>query len=507
MTQAGYLKRVVVGLATLAVSTSVALAPGAAEAAPSGPASASPSPPTLTVTPSTNLVDLQTVHLAGHHFPAGATIATIECIKGATGSQGCDLGTLMTTPADSSGSFTFDRYVRRIISILSSPFDCAKAPGACIMGAADYSDLSAAASAPLSFNPKVPPKQATVTATPSTGLVDHQLIKLVGGGVVPNNFVQVTECAPGPLVPGSCDYSTQASVVTGPAGGFYLSWPVHRLLLLSAASTGPDIVDCATVAGHCQAIAGDLNGPGGGTSIAVAPLSFNRQVPPVSQKLFVFPHINVVDKQLLTVSGNGFTPGATITAVVCRAGATSQNDCDISSYRTTTAGFVGHFEMKMAVHRSIFTASGPLDCASAPGACVLTAVDASRYVIEHASVALSFNPNAPPPPVTLTVMPSTHLIDDQAVAVRGTGLTPLGPVTVSECSAGLVNGVPTPFCTNSAYTTADAKGDIITSYFVHSVIQGPRGLVGCRAKPGLCFIALTEAYNIAPEAQAALSFA
>lgn len=496
MTRAGYCKRFVVGLATLLTGLGMVMAPTAASAATASGAVKQ----SITVSPSTNLIDLQTVHVAGKDFPANADIATVQCIKGAVGQQGCDLSTVEFSPADASGSFTVDRVVRRILNTgASSHYDCAKAPGACTLAAADISDQTVAASASLSFNPKVPPKKATLTVTPSTNLVDHQLVTLIGGGLAPGSFVSVAECAPGPQSFQTCDFSTETSAPVGTAGGFYLEWPVHRILLL-AGHTTTTTVDCAKVT--CQVVAGIISGLG--SAPVSKPLSFDPAVPPAQQKLFVSPHNNLIDKQLVTVSGNGFTPGAGVTMVECQAGATSSSSCDISNLRTATAGFVGHFETRLALRRFITTSTGLLDCGSA--GCTLTAVDASRYTIEHAMAPLSFNPNTPPPVVTVTVTPSTGLHDDQAVNVGGSGLTPLGPVQVSECASITLNGVVLPFCSSSTSLTADQYGHVSATYFVHAVVNGPRGLVGCSAMPGTCSIGISEGFTPVPEAEAPLTF-
>ena len=69
--------------------------------------------PTVTVTPSTNLVDLQQVTVAGSGFSANAQIATVECRSGALGQADCDLSTLVYTQANASGAFTLQRYGHR----------------------------------------------------------------------------------------------------------------------------------------------------------------------------------------------------------------------------------------------------------------------------------------------------------------------------------------------------------------------------------------------------------
>jgi hypothetical protein len=461
--------------------------------------------PTVTVTPSTNLIDFQTVHVAGKNFPSSDAIATIQCIGAATNASGCDLSTLFETRSSSTGSFAIDRLVFRLLTIPgpSGPiqYDCAKAPGACIMAGADIANQTDAAAVPLSFNPKVPPKKTTVTVTPSTNLVDHQLVTINGGGVAPNFFVGIQQCGPGVPSFQTCDFSTGAGILSGAKGGFHLSYPVHRILELGGPE-GTGTVDCAVV--KCQLVAGSL---GGGRPLpAAVPLSFNPKVPPVSQKLLVFPHGDLVDKQLVTAFGSAFTPGAGVTVVECQAGVTVPFECGFGQLSTVTVGFVGHFAEQVAVHRFIFTPTGLFDCASAPGACVISAFNISRYTLENASAPLSFNPKAPPATVTVTVNPSTGLHDDQAVTVRGTGLTPLGSVQVSECSPATINGVTEAFCSDATSVVADIHGDISTTYFVHRVISGLTGLVACSAKPGRCSLALNEGFNFTPEAEAPLSF-
>jgi hypothetical protein len=495
----GSRRSILVGVASLAVGASVALAPAAAAAAPGAPVAPAAH---LSVVPSTNLTDLQTVHVTGEHFPVNSGIVTVQCRKGATGPPDCDLNTVTITPSDATGAFTVDRYVRRIITTGVGQLDCAKAPGACVMAGADVVSPHIDASTALSFNPKVPPRKATLTVTPATNLRDHQLVKLVGGGVPPASLVTIVQCAPGPPSALSCDLSTLGETFGGPAGGFYLSYPVHRLLLLGG--VGGQTVDCATVAGHCQLVAGNPNASS--APPAVASLTFAKGVPPASQNLFVFPNGNLHDKQLVTASGNGFTPGFFVTVLECRAGATSPTDCDASNFTSATAGFVGHFAIAVAVHRFIATSNGPVDCASAPGACALTAVNTARYSIEHAMAPLLFNPSIPPPTVTLSVTPHAGLHDNEAVSVRGSGFTPLGNVQLSECSSVTLNNVPVPFCANTVTITADQHGHVAATFYVHAVIAGPKGLVGCSHVPGTCTVGATEDFNPVPEAQVPLSF-
>jgi hypothetical protein len=489
-------KRFIVGVVSVALGVGVLLTPTAAGAAT---AAGRAKNPTLSVTPSTGLVDYQTVHVVGLNFPANGSIPTAECVKGTTGEAGCDLSTLSFSTASASGSFMLDQFVHRILITLSNTrTDCAKAPGSCVLAA--EGGPTGIISVPLSFNPKVPPRTATITVTPSTNLVDHQLVTLIGNGVLPGQFVEIDQCAPGTPGPLTCDGSTFGDAPTGATGGFYLRWAVHRILLVGNDPKNPTTVDCAKV--KCQVVV-SLSGPQNPPPPGEAPLSFNPGAPPARQSLFVTPHRGLADEQLVTVSGDGFTPGVQVSLLECPTGVSAQIGCAISG---TTAGFVGHFETEIPVFRFLTLTTGHVDCASAPGACTLTAVNGNRPSLEHAMVPLSFNPNIPPPTVTVAVTPNTGLHDDQEVTVRGGGLTPLGSVEVSECGSTTVNGIATPFCVNTVNATADPTGHASTVFFVHAVITGPHGLISCLAKPGNCSIGIDQSFAQMPEAEAPLTF-
>src|SRR5712691_2236072 len=113
--------------------------------------------PVVTVTPSTNLVDLQQVTVTGSGFSANAQVASAQCRPGAVGESDCDLSTVVYGQADQNGSFTQKRYVRRLIAVNANTVDCG-APSGCILGAANIADLSQANGQAIFFNPNVPPQ-------------------------------------------------------------------------------------------------------------------------------------------------------------------------------------------------------------------------------------------------------------------------------------------------------------------------------------------------------------
>jgi Neocarzinostatin family/Family of unknown function (DUF6299) len=122
-------------------------------------ASASPASaqPMITVTPDTDLVDFQTVTVSGSGFAAETTLGIAMCTAVPLSIDDCDISTSVLVQSDATGAFTTEYTVERLIETAAAgPVDCAVAPG-CILGVATL-DLSQVATAPLAFDPNVPPQ-------------------------------------------------------------------------------------------------------------------------------------------------------------------------------------------------------------------------------------------------------------------------------------------------------------------------------------------------------------
>jgi hypothetical protein len=148
--------------------------------------------PVGSVTPSTNLTEGETVHVAASGFAPDASIAIIECQQGALDANGCDLGTLFITNADSNGNVSEDVQVFRLIVTGNAPdgVDCANS--SCVMGVADLSDVSIAVGIPLQFDPNGPlPTPLEVTANVTSGQFDKAGNVTVNGVVTCNQAAEV----------------------------------------------------------------------------------------------------------------------------------------------------------------------------------------------------------------------------------------------------------------------------------------------------------------------------
>ncbi|MDQ1510981.1 MAG: hypothetical protein QOG50_2825 [Actinomycetota bacterium] len=148
------------------------------------PASAAPA---LVVTPNTDLVDFQTVSVTGSGFAANSSVGLLECQTGAFDLGNCDLNTLAFPSTDATGSYTTDFVVQRLINTSAGQIDCA--PSACLLFSAVDPTAADVASAPLAFDPNVPPQPRlalSMTVDPRGTVVSKTGVVTVRGTVTCN---------------------------------------------------------------------------------------------------------------------------------------------------------------------------------------------------------------------------------------------------------------------------------------------------------------------------------
>lgn len=149
-----------------------------------------PSDFSITVVPSTGLVDRQTVSLTGTGFAPNTFFGAAQCdptVGPEAGTAACDLSTARTTSTDGNGDVHLDLPVRRIIIVQGHEVDCALSP--CTLGAATLSGTTPieATSVPISFDPSVPPVPRL-----QVGLtVDDVTVAAVSGTVTCNREAEV----------------------------------------------------------------------------------------------------------------------------------------------------------------------------------------------------------------------------------------------------------------------------------------------------------------------------
>ncbi len=440
--------------------------------------------PVVAVSPSTKLVDLQSVLVVGSHFSGNASLGSVECKPGALDVNSCDLSTLVYVTASPSGAFKLHRAVRRIINVNGLRVDCASAAG-CILGVGNISNYAESSGATLHFDPKVPPVPTRLTGTPATGLRDHQLIAVGGKGFNPATTVSVVECLAGGSF--ACAYETNRSSLVSAKGTFSMpNFALERLIAVYDAK-GPRTVDCAAAAKTCVLEAQS----GYGTPIDT-PLSFNPSIPPVIAAISVTPSTKLADLQLVQVRGFGFLPGVAVSISEC----TQAASVCAPNQRLVTAGFHGQFTITVSVQR-LLAAAGKVgvvatDCASHLGACSISASAAGSST--SPIVSLAFDRKQHPATPRITVVPNTNLTDNLRVGVTLGGFPKFGPVEVLECSAEAVSEQNLGYCDQSTavLTNTPASGGAATvSFFVRRQIGGQNGLVDCGARAGACVLVAT----------------
>jgi hypothetical protein len=452
-----------------------------ATAAPSTPSGAAepnvPAAAAVTATPSTGLVQGDTVTVAGTGFPANTSVAVIQCIPG-TGVETCSYSTLTYVTTNGSGAFSTSFTPKRILVVGLTAYDCAD-PGQCRIGAGVPPDGAAgSAYTEIQFDPSVPPPPPpTITATPDTGLLDNDSVVVEGQGFGADEYVSLAQCStPLTTLGSNCRY-TQSSVQTSATGTFTVSVTVKRLVINQG-----DAVDCADP-GACVLVAL----AGSPDEVATAPVTFDGSVPlPPPPTMTVTPDTGLVDGDTVTVEAEGFTPNSQVAVLQCDQTVSPNGaGCNTAAYKMVQTDGTGAISTDMTVDRLLYLQAGTVDCAVATCRMVVAELP---YGYPNTSADLAFDPSVPPPgPPSLVADPSTGLADRQTVTLHGTGFPRNRSLGVAQC----LTGDESPDgCDLQHYifVTTDASGSFTASFTVYATYQTTRGLVDCREAAGKCRI-------------------
>lgn len=144
------------GRRRFAVAVALVVAMGAmliaGDLAGAGPISPTVGGAAIVASPSTGLIDGQTISVTGTGFPASAYVAIIQCHEGSITSSGCDMRTLGYFTAGTDGSIATATMVRSNISTADGSFDCS-APDSCHLGVGVVPDGNPSAIAPIQVAP------------------------------------------------------------------------------------------------------------------------------------------------------------------------------------------------------------------------------------------------------------------------------------------------------------------------------------------------------------------
>jgi hypothetical protein len=247
-------------------------------------AGAAPGP--TVITPNADLVDGQVVTVTGTGYDPFQRLEIFQCVAGAVDEFDCDLRNAYESGADGAGVFTFAFKVdaRIYVGDPRGPIadldevDCRAAPGACVIGIGYVLDADEAQTAPLFFDPDAPlSPPVAMTATPTEGLVDGQIVTVNGFNLTDREETFVYQCIAGAEPSGAtCDFPIDdVRGVAAPDGTITLEWPAKAVLYPPFGGT----IDCTTAPGACEVVLswGFIGAP---DRIARTPISFGGPTPP-----------------------------------------------------------------------------------------------------------------------------------------------------------------------------------------------------------------------------------
>jgi hypothetical protein len=320
-------QRVVAGVAALAV---VAVVVGLALVRPSGPdpdtVVAEPPPQelepvseqitfggaegvTLTVSPSTGLVDGQSVEVRveGLDRLPGAQLAMCRGdLQEPVGLEQCDASVFGFPKAAEADQMVVVSAALRL-SGRGTPYDCAAEPAGCILAVGVTGPRVRGVAVPLEFVPGTAEQvgDEVMSIEPATGLVDGQSIQVSATGLAPNRLYWLSTCAVATDDGSICSSVDPASVsgIADSTGSLSAEVVVGSVVW----SLQDGVVDC-TVRGCRVQVLTDAFSP----AAVSAPIAFAPGVVAPIPRLVLDPAGPYVDGQEVLVRGSGFVPGTTV---------------------------------------------------------------------------------------------------------------------------------------------------------------------------------------------------
>ncbi len=444
--------------------------------------------PTITATPSTGLLDRQTVTVDGINFDPFVAVNIYEC--DALGD--CrDLADQIST--DNVGNLNYAVTVTRLLHSFetSSSIDCADATNACHLVADDGNGSTGMVA--IAFDGYVPPPPPEVVEiSPKRALKDHQLVTVRGRGLFPGDELDVSECATDPTSGSSCSgFGTTVDA----NGTFVITVRIDRQMEIfegpagKRASLATSFIDCVDPGVTCELQIDDFND---GSNFTL-PLQFDPGAPLAAPPVMTAtPSIGLHAKQEIALHGSGFAPGSRVPLLQC--GSTSVG-VDFSGCRAVAdqiADSAGAFDARVKVLRRIVTFGGTFDCAIVT-TCAMLALDLSSFSITPgAAVApIMFDPSSPILLPKLIVTPHQHLRDGKIVSVKGSGFTPNADVGIVECpTAG--PGLEACDFIESVLIHADSHGRVDTTFAISNALID-NGFFDCTAPSGACSLLVSNA--------------
>lgn len=328
------------------------------------------------------------------------------------------------------------------------------------------------------------PPAPTLTVTPSTGLVDHQLVTVEGTGFPADRRIDLQECPARPSDTTCEPWLGQAR--TDAEGHFSAQVGVS----VFADAFDRDDVDCRNESGGRCTIRTFTGAP------ARAQLRFDPQAPEApAAEATVTPGDAAVDGQLVNLSVTGLRPGTAVSLYECGIANPSLDGPGCESFPLDDvdgrylAGTDGRYDARVRVRALLdLGSSGRADCRGNPCS-ILVADDSHAFGVAPFSLAAG---SALAPRVTAEVAPMSGLTGRQTVQVSGANFFADGHFgwAVIECTLPLPGVFPDVFgpgfaCDDRTYTygTVAEDGTFAGEVTVRAVIRhGSRQVADCRQR-------------------------
>jgi virginiamycin B lyase len=340
-----------------------------------------------------------------------------------------------------------------------------------------------------------------ITVTPDTGLVDGQTITVSGTGFTGQSELAFYQCA-GPSGLEDCRRVLAAddSVPVANDGTFWGSGRVRAVFTDNGTTHDCRVEACTLAVDYVFRIDSASGRPspeatgtpeGDDFPLAKAPIAFDPAgpllPPPV---LTATPDTGLVDGQSVDVAGTGYTPDSTVRLTLCPTASTSIADCDFSGpfpvelQADATGAIATTVEV---VTRVVGFDEGPVDCRTT--SCSVVTFEDELPGDRRGEAALTFDPSAPlRPPPTVSVSPSTGLVDGQVVRIQGDGFRPHAGMFVDQCRD---DGTDDPWDCRlfGAYREADADGHLDATLTLRLTFDGERR-IDCLEDP--CIVTVLD---------------
>ena len=209
-----------------------------------------------------------------------------------------------------TGAFESTFRVKRAFGLPREPVtDCLDV--GCSLSASTFDDPLSLVEVALDFDPDAPLPEPVLRVVPSQDLPALQSVDVTGSGFAADTFHNVVQCTQETTFFNfTCIFGP--TVTSGPDGSIVLQTTVERYI-----PAFPAPIDCAEPDRCILAVFSYDDG----LSWALAPIGFDPAAPPPPPPaLTVTPSTGLAEGDVVTITGSGFSPGASVGVSQCRDG-------------------------------------------------------------------------------------------------------------------------------------------------------------------------------------------